>query len=206
MSSKPRDYILEGELSSRLMNESNARPEDLDDIWLPEIRAGLLTRENYAEKIAQWKEVAPHRFVGMAPSDEHTAFAHDAWVLGRATSQAQFVKKFGIEEAKRQATLCGNPFDGTPGSIGKPGKAPIDDSEAGKKLAKDRSTNPWNPEPSLGFVGPDGRYSKKAIEAQRLMVKGLGFPAAAAAARVFDRTPGDSGPNTKTLFSKGRAA
>jgi hypothetical protein len=198
MTYKPRDYVLEGALTDRLMNESGARPEDLDDIWLPEIRAGLMTRANYDERIAMWKSVAPHRFVGCAPSDEHTAFIRDAWVLGRATSQAQYVKKYGLDEAKRQAGLCGNPFDGTPGSIGKPGRTPpADESESGKKAAKSRLTNPWNTTPEAGFVDAKGKFTAKAIAAQAAMIRGLGLAAAQKSAEAFGLTVGSTGVGSR---------
>lgn len=177
----------------RVAIEQNGRvyPSAVEDV-LEQFRAGRFKATDAAsflEKI-ETEEVGlcpakPHWFIPKAGSDDD--LARQAFLFGHATSQSLYVRKFGREAANEAAARYSNPFAN--GVYGKPGVEP-ETEKALRNGGSNKDTNPW----SSANVGPDGRYTARALTLQGNLVRAIGLAkanaiAAAVGARVGDVRP-----------------
>lgn len=182
----------------RVAIEQNGRvlPTAVEDV-LENFRAGRFKATDAAsflEKI-EHEEVGlcgpkPHWFIPAAGSDDD--MARQAFLFGHATSQAQYVKKFGMTAAVEAAKLYENPF--ASGTYGKPGIEP--EAEKAKRNGgdgKQRTSNPWSAE----------HWNTRR---QTELVKQIGFAAAEGIARSAGSFIGATKPGAKSLIPKARAS
>lgn len=132
----------------------------------------------------------PHWFVPAAGSDDD--LVRQAFLFGHATSQAQYVRKFGRDAAVEAAKRYENPF--ASGVIGKPGT----ESEAEKARrnsgdSKQRASNPWSAE----------HWNTRR---QTELVRQIGLAAAEGIARGAGSFVGATKPGAKPLIPQRRVS
>lgn len=172
--------------------EQNGRvlPSAIEDV-LEQFRAGRFAANDtlsFLEKV-ETESVGlcgpkPHWFVPAVGSDDD--LARQAFLFGHATSQAQYVRKFGREAANEAAKLYGNPF--AEGVYGKAGVEPeTEKARRGGGDGKQRAANPWS----------DEAWS---IQKQNELVRKIGLAAAEGIARSAGSFVGAPRPGAKRLI------
>jgi hypothetical protein len=164
---------------------AGVRTTAIEDV-IERFRAGQFTEAELPDKLAEWKETAPHFYSG-TQADMHAEAIAAFGPTRTLAAQADFLNKHGEAAARDTAAEFGTTLGG------KPGKTPEHFKVEDKSKLPGNQTNPWANLPENKDA--HGRYTAAAITRQGAVIKGLGVAKAQSIARAAGSFIGATHPN-----------